>query len=187
MKVKLVGVRHAFPDLFEAVQFNGEGEFRYGDTFFIVKGSDNHKLVSDAVNQVATEAWKSKAPAMLESFKNNPNKYCVSDGDLKTYEGPEGCIVLAARRKAKDGRPGTFGLRGKTDPVTSEDGVLYSGCYVVATVDIWAQTKDFPGIRCTLLGVQFHSDGDAFSGGSTLDPDDFEDLSSGSDAPNNLV
>lgn len=184
-KVKLVGVRLAFPDLFEAVQFNGEGEFRYGATFFLPKNGDAHKAVSAAIKEVAQETWKAKADAMIEDMKGNANKFCLTNGDAKTYEGAEGCMVLSARRKQKDGRPGIYD-RDKS-PLTAADGKIYSGCYVNATVDIWAQGKDFPGIRCTLIGVQFSHDGDAFSGSATVTPDDFDDLSDGSSAPDDLI
>lgn len=185
-KVKLVGVRLAFPDLFEAVQFSGEGEFRYGANFFLPKNGDAHKAVSAAIQEVAAEAWKAKAGAMIEDMKGNANKFCLTNGDAKTYEGAEGCMVLSARRKQKDGRPGVYN-RDKS-PLAATDGVIYSGCYVNATVDIWAQSKDFPGIRATLIGVQFSHDGDAFSGSATVDPDDFDDLSGGTeDAPDSLI
>lgn len=181
MKVKLTDVRMAFPELFEAVQFNGEGQFRYGANFFLPKEGAAHVAVSQAIMQVATEAWKGKAAAMVDEMKGNSNKFCLTNGDTKTYDGAEGCMVLSARRNQKDGRPGIYN-RDKS-PLTAADGVLYSGCYVNVTVDIWAQTKDFPGIRCSLIGVQFNRDGDAFSGSATVSADDFDDVSEGSNAP----
>mgnify|MGYP000857369996 CR=1 FL=1 len=175
MKVKLIRVRLSFPDLFVPVQFDGKGEFRYGATFLMEKGSDNHKSISAAIRAAATEGWKSKADAMIESLKGNSNKFCLQDGDLnpKGYEGYAGNMVLSARRKQKDGMP--YLCDENKVQLTTDTGKLYSGCYVNATVDVWAQVKDYPGIRCTLLGVQFAGDGDAFSGGAARpDPDDFD-------------
>jgi hypothetical protein len=189
MKVKLVGVRAAFLEaLFEAQEFKaGDGRPRFSATFFVTKGDANHKALSEAIKQVAAEAWKGKADAILDEIKGNSNKFCLSNGDTKNYDSAAGCMVLGAHRKKSDGRPGIYNK--DKSPVTESDGVIYSGCYVNATVDIWAQTKNegAPAIRCGLIGIQFDHDGDAFSGASTPDVDDFDDLSSGSSAPSDLV
>ena len=67
--------------------------------------------------------------------------------------------------------------------ITSDSGKLYAGCYVNATIDIWAQSGEFgPAIRCTPIGVQFVRTGDAFTGAPPATTDDFEDLTDGADA-----
>jgi hypothetical protein len=180
MKIKLSDVRMSFPDLFEPVQFDGKGEYRYGASFFVVKGSPADKVIQDAIKAATTEAWKAKAPAMLEEIKGNANKMCYTNGDTKTYEGAEGCMVLSARRRKTDGRPLLFD--GRKNVLTDNDGTLYAGCYVNATVDLWVQVKDYPGVRCTLLGLQKNRDGDAFSGGAKASTEDFDDLGDGADA-----
>lgn len=175
-KVKLQNVRLFFPDLFEPVQFDGQGEHRFGATFGILKSDTAQiKVIEDAIKAEATEAWKNKAGTMLAAMRNNANKFCFTDGDAKTYNGAEGLMMLSARRKKRDGRP--YVVDRAKRPVTEEDGIFYSGCYVNATVEIWAQAKDYPGVRCTLLGVQFFADGDSFSGASKASDDDFDDLS----------
>jgi len=174
MKVKLNDVCLFFPDLFDAVQFKGEGNPRYGCNLGLPKGGPQEKLLEDAIRQVATEAWKDKAAAMVKGFRGNSNKFCLIDGDAVTYDGAQGLMVLSARRPKKNGRPVLYDRR--KNPLTEDDGTLYSGCYVNVMVDVWAQVKDYPGIRCQLLGVQFYRDGDAFSGGARVSDDDFEDL-----------
>jgi len=69
-------------------------------------------------------------------------------------------------------------LNKDKSPVVEADGVIYSGCYVNAIIDLWAQDNQFgKRINATLLGVQFAYDGDAFaSGGSGVSVDDFDDL-----------
>jgi hypothetical protein len=58
-----------------------------------------------------------------------------------------------------------------------DTGVIYSGCFVNAQIDIWAQDNGFgKRINCTLAGVQFAADGDAFGGGRPASADDFDDL-----------
>lgn len=179
-KVILKNVRLFFPDLFEPVQFDGQGEFRFGAVFGVAKDDKQIKVIEAAIEAEAKEAWKAKAGTMLAAMRNNANKFCFTDGDSKSYEGAEGVMLLSARRKAKDGRP--YVVDRAKNLLAEKDGVIYSGCYVNASVEVWAQAKDYPGVRCTLLGVQFFADGDSFSGAAKPLPDDFEQLEEGADA-----
>jgi hypothetical protein len=48
---------------------------------------------------------------------------------------------------------------------------------VNGTVEVWAQDNKFgKGIRATLRGVQFVKDGDAFSAGTPVSEDDFDEI-----------
>lgn len=188
-KVKLHNVRLFFPDLFKAVEFKpGDGKPRYNATFGIEKDDAKQiELIEAAIKAEAETGWKTKAAAVLKGFRGNNNKFCFVDGDTKTYEGAEGVMLLSAHRKEKDGPPTLLPRRKNADgtwhALTKDDGTLYSGCYVNATVEIWAQTQpqENTGIRCTLLGVQFNDDGVAFSGAKKGDPNDFDDLGDGAD------
>jgi hypothetical protein len=65
-------------------------------------------------------------------------------------------------------------------PLVSADGRPYSGCYVNAQVEVWAQDHKSFGkrINAQLLGVQFVEDGDSFQAGAPpANPEDFGDLS----------
>ncbi|WP_176331761.1 ssDNA-binding protein [Burkholderia vietnamiensis] len=189
MKVKLTNVRIAFiNNLRTAAEFEaGDGKFRYSATFLVEKGSENDKAIEAAIQAVAAEGWPKKGPAMVESFRTNSNKFCYQNGDLKDFDGFEGHNYIAAHRKRDDGRP--LLLDNVADPDTNKparlvdsngewlagkEGRIYAGCYVNATIDIYAQTKTNPGIRCGLMGVQFHAPGDSFSGASRANEDDFE-------------
>ncbi|MDN7554641.1 DUF2815 family protein [Burkholderia vietnamiensis] len=189
MKVKLTNVRIAFiNNLRTAAEFEpGDGKFRYSATFLIPKGSEHDKAIEAAIKAVAVEGWAKKADAMLESIRGNSNKFCYQNGDLKDFDGFEGNMYIAAHRKRDDGRP--LLLDNVADPETGKparlidtngewlagkEGRIYAGCYVNATIDIYAQTKTNPGIRCGLMGVQFHAPGDSFSGASRASEDDFE-------------
>lgn len=174
MKVQLKEVRLSFPDLFEAKPFEAGGPKRYSATFLIEPGSENDKAVQAAIKEVAKEKWGKKADATLAGIKGNSNKYCYLDGNTKEYEGYQGMLVLSSHRREQDGRV-TVIDRGKT-PLTPADGKPYGGCYVNASVDIWAQDGQYSGIRCGLMGVQFVKDGDAFGGAAPASPDEFEDL-----------
>ncbi|MGG2044861.1 ssDNA-binding protein [Burkholderia gladioli] len=188
-KVKLANVRIAFIDnLRTAAEFKaGDGKFRYSATFLIEKGSANDKAIEAAIKEVAVEGWGKKADVQLESLRPQKNAFCYQNGDLKDYDGFEGHMFIAAHRKRDDGRP--LLLDNVIDPETEKiarlvdangdwlpgkEGRIYAGCYVNATIDIYAQTKGDPGIRCGLQGVQFHAGGDSFSGASRGNEDDFE-------------
>lgn len=177
MKIKIRNVRIAFCDtLFVAKDYQDNKKFRHSATFLAEVGSESAKQIETAIKAVAEEKWKAKAPIMLESLKFNANKNCYLPGALKAdkYDGFEGCMSLSTHRKVEDGVPDIRDIRGQK----CGTGVVYSGCYVNAIVDIYAQGAPNEGIRCGLVGVQFLRDGDAFSGSRASDSD-FEDLSAG--------
>lgn len=176
MILKLKNVRLSFPDLFVAKAFK-DGDPTFGATFLIPKNSPLHKEVEKAIMEAATLKFGAKAAKIVEGIRNNPNKFCYQDGDTKDYDGYEGHMALRAKRAS---RPMVLD-RDKT-PLTSADGKPYAGCYVDATVEIFAYTNTGNGISAQLRGVQFRKDGDAFGGGSPVSEDEFDDLGEGADA-----
>lgn len=203
-KIKLAGVRLSFPDLFKAVEFKtGDGKPRFNASFLVEPGSENDKRIKAAIAAEALEAFGPKGPKIVAGLEGQSNKYCYLDGDTKEYDGYEGKMVLASHSKvapgvfthrtAENGKVcylnesgGTFQLDafGKLQPVEVDFKVTvpYAGCYVNATVEIWGQKGENSGMRCSVTGVQFAKDGDAFSGGSAASPDEFDDLGDGADS-----
>lgn len=176
MKVKLKKVRLSFPDLWTAVEFKvGDGKPRFNATFLIEPGSENDKAIRHAIGEAAKETFGAKAPAILKSLEGNANKYCYLDGNLKEYDGYEGMMYLACHSKVKpyvcDKNPEI--------PLTAESGRPYAGCYVNATVEIYAQKGENQGVRASFTGVQFAADGDAFSAGRPATPEDFDTVEEG--------
>jgi hypothetical protein len=181
MKVVLKDVRISFcQSLFEAEQYQGKGAFRHSATYLIEPGSANDKAIKAAIMAVAEEKWPKKAKQMIEGMKGNTNKFCYQNGDLKDYDGYQGMWYIAGHRKQSDGQP--LILDVNKAPLTAKDGKPYGGCYVNASIDIYAQDGENCGIRCGLLGVQFLRDGDSFGGASKSKGDEFDDLGEGSDA-----
>lgn len=181
MKLKLNNVRLSFADLFEATQFDGKGDFYFGCQLLVPEGDPQKKLIDDAVAAVAKDKWGAKGAATLGTLEGNPQKICWIDGKKREYEGYAGNWALSTKRNQSKGRP--LVLDQQKNPVVAADGKVYSGCYVNASVEFWAQDNGYgKGIRCTLLGVQFFRDGDAFTAGSPASPDDFEALAEGSTA-----
>lgn len=183
--VQLLNARLSFPDLFEAVQFEGKGPFSYRAAFLqpedqpvmLQQGDKSWKktTIAKVIDAVATELWKAKAPAILKSIEGNPQKCCWYDGNIKEYDGYEGNFVLSSTRGQEKGRP--LIIDRDKSPLSADDGKPYAGCYVNATVEIWAQDNKWgKGIRATLRGVQFAKDGDAFAAGTPLDDGEFQSI-----------
>lgn len=183
MKVKLNNVRLSFPELFEAKTFNGEGAPAFTASFLIDPADPQVKTVQSAIEQVSQDKWGAKADAILRQLRAQ-DKTCIHDGDLKSaYVGFAGMFYISARNAV---RPLVID-RDKT-PLTAQDGRPYGGCYVNATLEIWAQDNNFgKRVNATLTGVQFFRDGDAFSGGGAASESDFDDVSAGADAEYDFV
>lgn len=181
MKVKLTNVRLTFPSLFEAKTVGGEGDPRFSAAFAIEPGSENDKALEKAVLAVAKEKWKDKAEGILKELRGKGRvayrrEPLSKDGEV--YDGFEDMHSLNASNKA---RP--LVIDRDKSPLTAADGKPYAGCYVNASIDIWAQDNSFgKRINATLSGVQFYKDGDAFGGGRPASPDEFDEITDGADA-----
>ena len=179
MKIKLEGVRLAFPNLFEPRAFGEDGsDPAYGASFIFPKDHPGVKIINDAIEAMAKEKWEAKATETLKQLRA-ADRVCLHDGDLKPdYMGFPGNFFVATRNKA---RP--LVIDRDKSPLTAADGKPYAGCYVNATLDVWSMMNKYgKRINATLSGVQFVKDGDAFTGAPPATPDDFEDLAEGADA-----
>jgi ssDNA-binding protein len=179
MKVQLAGVRIAFATLFDPKRGGDAEEKRFSAAFPIEPGSANAKLLEDAVQAVATEKWGKKAAAIVAELRKTKKVCYVHDAlkgdDGETYDGFEGMHSVNAGQGESKGKPLVID-RDRTR-LESKDGRPYSGCYVNALIDIWAQDNQYgKRINAQLKGVQFVKDGDAFGGGAPAKPDEFEDL-----------
>jgi len=176
MLVKLNSVRIAFATLFEPRAFDGKGEPRYSACFIIEPSGDNAKRIEAAILEVAKEKWKEKGVDIAKKLFAD-GRVCYLRGpktnsEGEVYEGFENTYSISASNKA---RP-TVVDRSRA-PLSSVDGRPYSGCFVNAVVEIWAQDNQYgKRLNATLKGVQFEKDGDSFGGGAPVKPDAFDDL-----------
>ncbi|WP_343684030.1 ssDNA-binding protein [Asticcacaulis sp.] len=180
---KLSYVRLGYPNLFAARPNMNNTKNQYDAQLYIDATSPQKAAIDAEIKAVATEKWKEKAQAVLDSIEGNTNKICWVDGKRKNMAG---YWCLATKRDEKDGAPAVVDRdHSPANPhyLTLKDGRPYAGCYVNATVKIWAwDNANGKGISCTLVGVQFHSDGDAFSATPQASADGFESLAEGADA-----
>jgi hypothetical protein len=172
MKLTLRNVRLSFPTLWEPEVINGQGEPKFSAAFLLPR---DHKQIAEfnaAVDQVAKDKWAAKSATVLKASKAK-DRHPLHDGDTKTFAGFEGQYYVNASNLV---RPKIKDRDGKADLIPS-DGKPYAGCYVNAIIELYAQdNKHGQHVNCTLLGVQFVADGEAFAGGGTASDDDFEDL-----------
>jgi hypothetical protein len=175
-KLLIKSARLSFPDLAEAKQYQGQGPFNYSATFLVPPDSEADLAIKAEIERVAREAWPKTYAKELPALMLNPMKAAYISGDLKSYDGYAGMMALTAKRKQEDGRP-QIEARDGTPVMAGDDGFPYAGCHVHATVEIWAQDNQYgKGIRCTLRGVRFAKDGDAFGGSGHVGADEFAGL-----------
>lgn len=182
MKIKLANVRLSFPDLFTAkgIASDPKSKPTFGCALLIdpAKQAALVKEIEAGMAAVAKAKWGAKADAMLKKMKAG-DKVALHDGATKTYDGYEDMLFLSTSSKT---RP--LVMNRDKSPIAEADGIIYSGCYVNASVELWAQDNAFgQRINAQLGGVQFAKDGDAFAGGgSAADESDFDALEDGADA-----
>lgn len=178
--VMLRNVRLSFPDLFEAKQYEGKGDFSYGAAFLVEPGSANDKAIRAAIEKAAKAKWGEKTAAIMKTIEGQSQKYCYVDGDTKAYDGYAGKWALSTKRPQDAGRPKV--IDKDLRELTVEEGRPYGGCYVNAKVQFWAQDNQWgKGIRCTLIAVQFVADGESFGGAPQATTEGFESVETDAD------
>lgn len=163
--IKLPNVRLSFPTIFEPEAFNDGGPEKFSCAYLIdpstEQGKNTIQRIEAEIKRVAEAKWgKGKVPKSV--------KVCLNDGDEKDYDGYEGMMFLTASNTTKP------------QVVVKKDGVnveatandVYAGCYVNATVTLWAQDNQYgKRVNANLRVIQFLRHGEAFGAG-TVDADD---------------
>lgn len=123
---------------------------------------------------IAREKWSTKGDAYFKALEAQ-DKLFLHDGNTKSeWEGFEGNMFVSAGAKG----PVTMWDQARNE-ISESDGIIYSGCFVVASIWFWAQDNTEGGKRlnCNLRGVQKLRDGDSFSGaGTPADQDEFDEI-----------
>ena len=152
--VILRAVRMSYCHLFKRGVFRGKEEDKFS-CVLLLDNDINAAAIRD-VNKVIQEVLE-------EKNKSKPlpaDKYCMRDGQFKDGEEYRNSWFISAKTEAPR-------LIGKDkEPVTKEQGLIYSGCYVNASISMWFQdNEDGRRVNCQLRVVQHHSHGDALGGG----------------------
>jgi Protein of unknown function (DUF2815) len=157
----------------------------YKGDFLMAPSHPDLAKVAALVEKVGSEhQWKGGLnwTTVKESIKAQ-NMMCLKRGEVSQPGDPNYAGMFFV--KANNANRFTV-IDGDRTPLTAKDNRPYSGCYVNAIVDIWAQDNQWGRrINATLTGIQFLRHGDAFaSGAKAADPDEFGVVSAeGADEP----
>lgn len=143
---------------------------KYRVCFILPKTHKQLPEIKKAIMDEMMAKFGAKAAAVLKLAEGG-QKSCLRDGDNNEGEGFEGNMYIAANSET---RPSVFD--GMRNPVTSDDGIVYSGCYVNASIDVYAFDNVSKGNSAGLRGVQFLRKGDAFGGGAPADESEFDEI-----------
>src|SRR3990167_2507339 len=172
MTIKDVRIAYA-QGIFEARAAKPGDKPKYGAAFIFGKDHPALKELSAAVIKAAKVRWVDKADDVLKQLKA-ADRLPVHSGDAKAASaGYAGNYYLNAGNLI---RP--LVLDSNKAPLTAADGKPYSGCYVNAIIEVWAQDNQHgKRVNASLLGVQFVRDGERLAGGSVATPGKFGPLS----------
>lgn len=181
-RMMLKNVRLAFPSLYEAtvVGDDPKAKPRYSAMLIIPTDHPQFVEIQTKMKAVAKDKWKDKAADIYKGLEKS-DKLALHDGDTKSqYDGVAGNFFISAASQ-ESARPTV--IDQNKSPLTAKDGKPYAGCYVNASIDLWAQDNGFgKRINAQLRGVQFLRDGDAFAAGRPADSDEFEEVTEGANA-----
>lgn len=174
MKIILTRVRLAFPQIWEPAAFANDPNSQPAYSCSLLLPADDPQVdaINEAIDKAAFEQWAAKAKAILAQLRG-ADKVCIHDGDLKQdYDGFAGHFFLSARNQSKP-----LIIDRDRKPLSKSDGKPYGGCYVNASLEIYAQDNKYgKRVNASLRGLQFVEDGDAFAGGAPAKPEEFDDL-----------
>ena len=176
--VKLRNVRLSYEHIFTPTKFDDSQETpKYSATFIIPKDHQDVAALKRALMEAGQEAFPTdfKGTGWPKGYTcglKDADKDTDSNGELLAEKNPayKGCYIIEANSVR---RPLT--IDRKKAAVTEEDGIIYSGCYVNASLGIAGYTygKVKKGVKAYLNGVQFVADGEPFGANAM---DDFDDL-----------
>jgi hypothetical protein len=179
-RILVKNVRLAFPNLFEPTTVAGEGKPRYSATLLIPADHPQIAEIEAAQLAVANAKWGVKAAAIVKGL-GKQDKLALHDGDTKSkYDGFPGNSFISAA--AQENAAPTVIDRDRS-PLSAKSGRPYPGCFVNASIELWAQDNNYgQRVNAQLRGVQFYADGDSFSAGRPADADEFEEVTEGAGA-----
>ena len=152
-QIKLSNVRLSFPALFTAKKGPEETSKAAFAATFILDKKVNAKEIAAIKAGIAT--------LVKDTFKGKmPPKVSLRDGAEKPdLDGYGETVMFVSARNEKRQQVVDRDL----SPLTEEDGKPFAGCYVNATIRLWAQDNKYgKRINASLGAVQFYKTGDPF-------------------------
>lgn len=167
--IKLTNVRLSYPQLFVAKAMEEGKEPKYSASFLLNKKQHAGliKEIEAATQRVALDLFKKKVPLKRQPLRDGNER-----SDKEGY-GDEIMFINASevRRPVVVDRDLT--------PLTKDDPKPYAGCYVNATIRLFAydHAKGGKGVSAALRAVQFVKDGESFGAGPVNAEEEFEEVS----------
>ncbi len=173
-KIILRNVRLSYEHIFKATTFEDGQEPKFSATFIIPKDHPDLPAVRKAFYEAGQESFPSDFtgawPRGFTCSLKDADKETNSMGEVLAEKNPAyvGCFILEANSTR---RPVI--LNRNKSAVTEEDGIIYSGCYVNASLAAAGYTygKVKKGVKAYLNGVQFVKDGERFGMDASSDFD----------------
>lgn len=166
--IKLNNVRLSYPQLFVAKPPEPGKEPVYSASFLLDKKAHKSLIeqIEKVTERVALDAFKKKVTLKRKPLRDGNEK------DDKEGYGDE--VMFVGARNAK--RPVV--VDRDLTPLTAEDSRPYAGCYVNATIRLFA--FDHPtggkGVSASLRAIQFVKDGESFGAGPVDAEEEFEKI-----------
>lgn len=172
--------RLSYPSLFQPTAMKG-GKPKFSAT--ILMNKKEHAAVIKQLEQFIERATLDK---FQKAMKFKTDNICLHDGNDKLEKEGYGDDVMYLVAKS-DTRPAVVDQNHA--PLTEQDGKIYGGCYVDASVEIYAyhhKESGSKGVSAQLRAIRFRKDGQSFGGGGPVDAEkEFESVEAGDDDPNN--
>lgn len=171
--IKLTNVRLSYPQLFVAKPPEEGKEPVFSASFLLDKKQHAGliKEIEKLTERVALDAFKKKVKLARQPLRDGNEK------DGKEGYGDEVMFVSARNTK----RPVV--VDRDLIPLTADDSRPYAGCYVNATIRLFAYDHKTggKGVSASLRGVQFVKDGESFGAGPVNAEEEFEPVSESAD------
>lgn len=181
VKVVLRNVRLSYEHIFTPTKFDDNQEVpKYSATFIIPKDHPDLPTIKRAMFMAGEEEFPADFkpgtwPKGYTCGLKDADKETDNNGDLLCEKQPayKGCYVIEANSV---NRP--LAINRNKSAVTEADGIIYSGCYVNASIGIAGYTfgKVKKGVKAYLNGVQFCADGDRFGSDALSDFDALDEV-----------
>lgn len=178
--IYLSNVRLSFPHLAEAraATDNPGAPKKFSADFIMPQTHPGFAQFFAEVGKLTAEKWGEHAANVVAIINGDRKLRCYGNGaekiDKKTfkpYSGYDGMVFIAASRDATQPPQMIQSDGSGVDPANTMAyqalaRKMYGGCYVNAAVRPWLQdNKHGRGIRCDLVAIQFHADGEPFGEG----------------------
>lgn len=179
-KVLLRNVRLSYEHIFTPSALDDSQDPKYSATFIIPKDHPDLPALKRAMFEAGAEKFPSAFngktwPVGYTCALKDGDKDTNGTGEILSEHNPEyaGAYVFKASASASR-RPLTLGR--KKEALTEADGVIYSGCYINASVAVagYEFGKIKKGVTAYLNGVQFVKDGERFGADASADFDELD-------------